>query len=609
VYRYTRTPQASPVDATSVTVTWAPPAFPRGAIGYTATATDLTTTSNGGQTCSVAVSSPESDTCTVTGLAAGDSYTFTVTATNSFGTGAPSAPTNPVTVPTSGGTGGGDIPPAPVPPAPVPPATAPTTTTVTAGGMASSSPQAHPTADNPVIASVQSPVPGTITFTPVDSADPQTGYTMLSHSFVISAPAATPDKPLQLSFAVDTSALPSGAKLSDLTVFRDGVPVPECVGASGTASPDPCVASVTTASGAASVTVLSSHASTWTFGVAQPGEDRIGGANRYETAASVATAFGAANAVVVANGETVKQGFDALSASYLAGRAHAPILLTAATSLPPATAAAVKQVLSGSAHPVVYVMGGKDSVSDAVAAALKTAAGGSKAKVIRVAGVSRYDTSVAAVTAMAGSNIGSIRLSLGSPLDKTAILASGVVNADALAAGALSAAWGIPVLLTGSNALPASIAAAIKDLKITQLIVLGGTDRVSAGAVGQAKAAGIASVKRIAGADRYATAAGLYAFVFDTAVDADGEHYGAGAGLGAPAYLANGVTGFPDALSVGPLAARSEAALLTTGPDRLATADARFLTAHAGTLTTVIALGKVTTLAAAVLAAAQKAIR
>jgi putative cell wall-binding protein len=481
--------------------------------------------------------------------------------------------------------------------------------TVKAGGTASSSPDARPTAGNPVVASVTSPVAGTIAFTPVDSADPHTGYVMLGHSFVITAPAATADKPLRLSFAVDTSTLPSGVKLSDLTVFRDGVPVPECAGARGTASPDPCVTSVTTASGAASVQVLSSHASTWTFGVAKPGQDRIGGANRYETAAQIASVFGAANAVVVANGETFKQGFDALSASFLAGRAHAPILLTAATSLPSATASAVKHVLSGSAHPTVYVMGGKDSISDAVAAALKTAAGGSTATIVRVAGANRYDTSVAAATAMTGSSIGSIRLSAGGPLSKTAILASGVVNADALAAGPLSAAWGIPVLLTGGDAIPATVAAAIKDRKITQLIVLGGTDRVSAEAVDQAKTAGVVSVKRIAGSDRYATAAGLYAFAFDTAVDADGEHYGAGSGHGTTAYLANGVTGFPDALSVGPLAGRSEGALLTTGPDMLATAGVQFLTAHAGTLTIVVALGKATTLAAAVLAAAQRAIR
>lgn len=52
----------------------------------------------------------------------------------------------------------------------------------------------------------------------------------------------------------------------------------------------------------------------------------------------------------------------------------------------------------------------------------------------------------------------------------------------------------------------------------------------------------------------------------------------------------------------------SEAALLTRGPGTLASPAAKFLSGHAATLSTAIALGKAPTLGVAVLAAAQKAI-
>lgn len=76
------------------TVSFTPPASNGGAAitTYTVTATDHTSAAQGGQTAT-GTGSP----VTVTGLTNGDSYTFTVTATNSAGTGPASSPSSAVT--------------------------------------------------------------------------------------------------------------------------------------------------------------------------------------------------------------------------------------------------------------------------------------------------------------------------------------------------------------------------------------------------------------------------------------------------------------------------------------------------------------------------------
>ena len=335
---------------------------------------------------------------------------------------------------------------------------------------------------------------------------------------------------------------------------------------------------------------------------------RVAGVDRYETSRLLVNDFGGFSSLVVANGEQYKLGVDALAANYLAGKVGGPILLVSANAV---SAQALKTIADGFGGTLgkIYVMGGTDSVSAAVATQLAgaTNAASGQNTIIRVAGADRYGTAADAATWDLAWTPASFSFTYLKPTLRTAFLASGQNNADAIAAGAVSYMAGIPMLLTTSGStLPAATVNALKALHIQQVIILGGPDRVSTAVEKGLASQGILNVKRIAGSDRYATAADLYDFVYTPKPTSTVTAGGLGVAGGNTVYLANGLTGWPDALSAGPIAGDNNDALLTVAPNMLPDSTSAFLTgSHATTFQSnganTTALGQPATIAQSVL--------
>lgn len=116
----------------------------------------------------------------------------------------------------------------------------------------------------------------------------------------------------------------------------------------------------------------------------------------------------------------------------------------------------------------------------------------------RVGGDDRYATSAKVIA------------SVGKPTADTALLASGTVFADALGAGPLSYAAGLPLAITNPNTLSTSTLVALSGSGVKKVQVVGGTAAVSPTVVTQLTAAGF-TVTRVAGIDRSETSAKLAA--------------------------------------------------------------------------------------------------
>ncbi len=273
---------------------------------------------------------------------------------------------------------------------------------------------------------------------------------------------------------------------------------------------------------------------------------RVQGLDRYETAAAaVEQSFPASttvsvSTVVLASGETWP---DALGGSALAGVNEGPLLLTARAYLPPSTRATLARLKPQK----VILLGGTATVSEAVESQIASMG----IPVTRIGGADRYavSRSVAASAVVQARARGRVV--------NTAYLATGLDFPDALAVSPISARFRRPILLTRTSTVPAETLATIKALRLTDVVILGGTGSVSENVASELTSAGI-TVTRIGGVDRYAAAIGI-------------AHHGAGLGMTWKSLgLASG-NAFADALCGGVAQGQSGTGsmILLTRGDRL----------------------------------------
>lgn len=187
--------------------------------------------------------------------------------------------------------------------------------------------------------------------------------------------------------------------------------------------------------------------------VAATEADRYAGSDRYNTAISVASAFGTSDVVYLSRGDSQA---DAVAGGKLPG---GPLLLVNDS---PTVQKNVAEAITKLKATKVVVLGGTGAVSDA---AVKAVAG--KATVTRLAGANRFETA-----AEISKNL--------FPTGKTSAkvyLANGITLVDALVGGTMTD--GAPILLTdGSGTLPAATLKEIKRLKPSEVVALGGEGAV-----------------------------------------------------------------------------------------------------------------------------------
>lgn len=293
---------------------------------------------------------------------------------------------------------------------------------------------------------------------------------------------------------------------------------------------------------------------------AERGVGRVSGDTRYDTMASLAGRgnWAVGGSVILASGANYP---DALAASSLAGGLDAPILLTD----PSVLSDAAKSRLESLCPSRVFIVGGSAAVSLDVERQVKELLG-SGCAVFRVAGQTRYETSLVAAEINPKSS-------------DTVIVATGGNYADALSVSPYAFASGSPVVLCDkSSGLTAGAMDTIRSKAYSKAVVVGGTAAVPASVERQLRSAGVKNITRLSGATRYETSTKIADFELKS-----------GLGFTMDGVLLATGKNFPDALSAGPLAGRSHSPLLLVDPG--ASYVSSYLSRYKGTVRSATVVG------------------
>lgn len=260
-------------------------------------------------------------------------------------------------------------------------------------------------------------------------------------------------------------------------------------------------------------------------------QPRIEGKSRIETAIQVSQkGWQNARTIILARADDFP---DSLVAVPLSHRLDVPILLTYPTQIDNQVLAEMSRL--GAEH--VVILGSSNAIGAEITAALQK----ENISWERIEGVNRYETAVKVAEKLGGNG--------------RVILASGENFPDALAISPYAGITETPILLTEKSSLPAVTKAQL--LKLTnnekpQTIVVGGEAVIPSATLN-----GIPGIQRIAGDNRYATAAKVYWFTAEEGVYAPDK-----------AYVTTGED-FPDGLVAGALAAKQKAPLFLSGKSEL----------------------------------------